>query len=145
MQLNASEKWLRQRVFIDSGAIRCDAVQSPAVLGSHYVAEDGRDRTELVAQWGSDPLVARLRALTGRIAAGLADCRALAPDERVRAPHILSLAFPSAMPECLIERLAAEQVHVAPRLGRMRISPHAYSDEADVDRFVEIFCKLMRQ
>jgi selenocysteine lyase/cysteine desulfurase len=26
---------------------------------------------------------------------------------------------------------------VAPRLGRMRISPHVYNDEADVDRFVE--------
>jgi selenocysteine lyase/cysteine desulfurase len=25
---------------------------------------------------------------------------------------------------------------VAPRLGRMRISPHVYNDEADVDRFV---------
>ena len=32
--------------------------------------------------------------------------------------------------------LAGEQIYVAPRLGRMRISPHVYNDEADVDRFV---------
>jgi selenocysteine lyase/cysteine desulfurase len=99
---------------------------------------------ELVAQWGADALTARLRALTRRIAEGVAGTRMLIPDERVRAPHILSLAFPGGMPDGLIERLADEQIYVAPRLGRMRISPHAYNDEADVDRFVEVFCKFMR-
>ena len=57
----------------------------------------------------------------------------------MRAPHILSLGFPNGMPERLIERLAAEQVHVAPRIGRMRVSPHVYNDEEDVDRFVTAF------
>ena len=37
----------------------------------------------------------------------------------------------------LIEGLASEGIYVAPRLGRMRISPHVYNDEADADRFVE--------
>ena len=46
------------------------------------------------------------------------------------------------MPERLIERLAAENVHVAPRVGRMRISPHVYNDEQDVERFVEVFRKV---
>ena len=46
--------------------------------------------------------------------------------------------FPRGMPEGLIERLAAEQVYVAARLGRMRISPHVYNDEADVDRFIAV-------
>jgi selenocysteine lyase/cysteine desulfurase len=61
---------------------------------------------------------------------------------RVRAPHILSLGFPEGMPQGLIARLAANNVFVAPRLGRLRISPHVYNDEADVDRFVEVFGKL---
>ena len=43
------------------------------------------------------------------------------------------------MPTGLIERLAAENIYVAPRLGRMRISPHVYNDETDVDRFIEAF------
>jgi len=34
----------------------------------------------------------------------------------------------------------------AQEAGRIGVaSPPAYNDEADVDRFVEIFCKLMRQ
>jgi selenocysteine lyase/cysteine desulfurase len=63
----------------------------------------------------------------------------------VRAPHILSLSFPNGMPEALVERLAAENVYAAPRLGRLRISPHVYNDEEDVDRFVETFLRLTRQ
>jgi len=43
------------------------------------------------------------------------------------------------MPPQLVARLAAENVYVAPRLGRLRISPHVYNDEADVDRFVAVF------
>ena len=33
-------------------------------------------------------------------------------------------------------------VYAAPRLGRLRISPHVYNDEQDVDRFVEVFKKV---
>ena len=47
------------------------------------------------------------------------------------------------MPAELVERLAAEHVYAAPRLGRLRISPHVYNDEDDVDRFVEVFRKVM--
>jgi selenocysteine lyase/cysteine desulfurase len=47
------------------------------------------------------------------------------------------------MPAGLIERLAGEQVFVAPRLGRMRISPHVYNDEADVDRFLAVMRRAL--
>jgi selenocysteine lyase/cysteine desulfurase len=45
------------------------------------------------------------------------------------------------MPADLVPRLAAEQVYAAPRLGRLRISPHVYNDEEDVDRFLAAFRK----
>jgi len=80
--------------------------------------------------------------LTDRLANGLHNMGVRMPERRVRAPHILSLKFPNGIPEGLIERLAAERVYVAPRLGRIRISPHVYNDEADVDRFLDAFRKL---
>jgi selenocysteine lyase/cysteine desulfurase len=98
---------------------------------------------ELVASWGREAIAARLRMLTSRIAEGLRNTGALILDERLRAPHILSLGFPQGMPSGLVEKLAAENVHVAPRLGRLRISPHVYNDEADADRFVAAFRKLV--
>jgi selenocysteine lyase/cysteine desulfurase len=99
---------------------------------------------ELIGQWGCDAVAARLAALTARLADGLYDCGVSIPDAAVRAPHILSLRFAGGMPDGLVERLAAERVYVAPRIGRLRISPHVYNDEDDVDRFVATFRRLAR-
>jgi selenocysteine lyase/cysteine desulfurase len=98
---------------------------------------------EMVGAWGSDAIVERLRMLTDRLADGLQNSGVLIADARVRAPHILCLNFPKGMPADMIDKLAAQDVYVAPRLGRMRISPHVYNDEQDVDRFVETFRKVM--
>ena len=91
---------------------------------------------EMMAAWGAAAVVERLSALTRRIADGLADANARVPDQRFRAPHILSLGFPGSLPAGLIATLGGKQIYVAARLGRMRISPHVYNDEADVDRFL---------
>jgi selenocysteine lyase/cysteine desulfurase len=40
------------------------------------------------------------------------------------------------MPADLVAALASDDIYVAARLGRMRISPHVFNDETDVDRFV---------
>jgi selenocysteine lyase/cysteine desulfurase len=80
--------------------------------------------------------------LTDRLADGLRNSGVLVSDPKLRAPHILSLRFPGGMPDNLIARLEAENVFVSPRLGLIRISPHVYNDEADVDRFVEVLRRV---
>jgi selenocysteine lyase/cysteine desulfurase len=92
---------------------------------------------EMMAKWGADAVTQRLSAMTRRIADGLGNAPVQVMEERFRAPHILSLGFPDGMPSNLVPALAAQQIYVAPRLGRMRVSPHVYNDEADVDRFVD--------
>ena len=62
----------------------------------------------------------------------------------MRAPHILSLGFENGMPADLVASLASEGVYVAARLGRMRISPHVFNDEADADRFVAALTRRLR-
>jgi selenocysteine lyase/cysteine desulfurase len=98
---------------------------------------------EMAAQWGSAAIVERLTMLTARLAEGLRNLDVAIPGARVRAPHVLSLGFPNGMPPRLVARLAAENVYVAPRLGRLRISPHVYNDEADVDRFVAVLRSIV--
>ncbi|MBR1191588.1 aminotransferase class V-fold PLP-dependent enzyme [Bradyrhizobium sp. AUGA SZCCT0160] len=93
---------------------------------------------EMLAEWGAAAVVRRLAMLTERIAEGVRGIGVSVPDGRLRAPHILSLAFKGGMPAGLVEGLASDGVYVAPRLGRLRISPHVYNDEADADRFVEV-------
>jgi len=98
---------------------------------------------EMMAAWGNAAIVERLAMLTARLADGLREVDVVIPESRMRAPHILSLGFPGRMPAGLIERLAAEGIYVAPRLGRMRISPHVYNDESDVDRFIAVMRRLL--
>lgn len=99
---------------------------------------------EMMAEWGASAIVKRLSVLTGRIADGVRDIGVRLPDIRFRAPHILSLGFPGGMPRGLVEGLASDGVYVAPRLGRMRISPHVYNDEVDVDRFVAALVRRLK-
>jgi selenocysteine lyase/cysteine desulfurase len=99
---------------------------------------------EMMAEWGNPAVTQRLTMLTERIADGLRNTGVRVPDPKFRAPHVLSLGFPGGMPAGLIEGLAGEGIYVAPRLGRMRISPHVYNDEADVDRFVTALTKRLR-
>lgn len=100
---------------------------------------------EMMAAWGADAVRERLRMLTGRIADALRDAPEVRiADVRVRAPHLLCLEFPGGMPDGLVGRLAAENVHAAPRVGRLRLSPHVYNDEEDADRFVAALLRAVR-
>jgi len=130
--------YLRDLAYVD-GARRFDMGERDffvslemAAIGMDYVGGLGR------------PAVAeRLRMLTGRLAEGLRGSGVTMPDARVRAPHILSLGFPDGMPPDLPARLAASHIHAAARLGRLRLSPHVYNDEADVDRFCTALGRLL--
>jgi selenocysteine lyase/cysteine desulfurase len=99
---------------------------------------------EMVAEWGAPAIVQRLTMLTKRIAHAVRGIGVSIPEPHLRAPHILSLAFKGGIPAGLVEGLASQGVYVAPRLGRMRVSPHVYNDEADVDRFVEALSRRLR-
>ncbi len=134
-----SAPYMRDLAYVD-GARRFDMGERDFFVSLEMAAIG----MEQVAAWGSAAIVGRLRMLTDRLADGLRNTGVQVPDARVRAPHILSLAFPGGMPEGLVERLAAAQIYAAPRLGRLRISPHVYNDEADVDRFVHTFRELAR-
>jgi selenocysteine lyase/cysteine desulfurase len=99
---------------------------------------------EMMAEWGASSIVERLLMLTTRIASGVRELAVSVPEPSLRAPHILSLSFKDGMPKGLVEGLASDGVHVASRLGRMRISPHLYNDEEDADRFVAALARRLR-
>ena len=98
---------------------------------------------EMMAEWGSQAIAAQLATLTARLADALSGRNVSVLAAPLRAPHILSIGFRNGMPEGLIENLAAENIYVALRLGRMRISPHVYNDAGDIDRFIDAFHRLM--
>ena len=99
---------------------------------------------EMLAEWGAAAVAQRIKMLTERIAEGVRGIGVSVSEARPRAPHILSLKFQDGVLAGLVEGLASESIYVASRLGRMRISPHVYNDEADADRFVEALARRLR-
>jgi selenocysteine lyase/cysteine desulfurase len=130
-------------IYFRDTAYRDDARRYDMGERDHFVSlEMAAIGMEMMAGWGNDALVGRLSMLTGRLAEGLGNLGVTFPAAGVRAPHVLCVTFPRGMPADFPARLAAQGCYAAPRLGRLRISPHVYNDEQDVDRFVEAFRKV---
>lgn len=61
-----------------------------------------------------------------------------ADPEGLRSAHYLGMDLPKSAPEDLLARLKAKDVHVSQRGRRLRVTPHVYTTQADVDRFIEV-------
>jgi selenocysteine lyase/cysteine desulfurase len=110
----------------------------------HFIGLDmAATGMEMMAGWGQGAIAERCAMLTARLEDGLAAEGALLPSRALRAPHILCVGFRAGMPAGLIEALAEQRAFAAPRLGRVRISPHVYNDEEDVDRFLDAWRRVM--
>jgi selenocysteine lyase/cysteine desulfurase len=91
-----------------------------------------------VAEWGVERIAAGIGALTDRIGreASALGCEVPRDDERVR--HMIGVRLPGGLPRGLPERLAEAKVHVSVRGDSIRVAPHLYNDERDVERFVDV-------
>jgi selenocysteine lyase/cysteine desulfurase len=125
--------------FTDTGYVG-DARRFDMGERDHFISmEMAAIGMEMMAAWGAPAVAARTGALTARLEQGLAETAGQMislPQARFRTPHIFSLGFRGGLPDGLAQKLAAQKVYVAPRLGRLRVSPHVYNEEADIDRFV---------
>jgi selenocysteine lyase/cysteine desulfurase len=109
----------------------------------HFIGLDmAATGMEMMAGWGQAAIAERCAMLTARLEEGLSAFGASLPRRALRAPHILCVGFRGAMPAGLVEAMAALNAYAAPRLGRLRISPHVYNDEEDVDRFVDVYRRV---
>lgn len=92
--------------------------------------------------WGVENIADTLRARTDDIAARAEALGLTAAPRALRAPHFLGLRFLGAVPDGLLQSLAAEQVYVSLRGTSMRVTPHLYNNDADVDRLFAALEKL---
>lgn len=130
--------------FSDTGYVD-DAARFDMGERDHFVSlEMAAIGMEMIAEWGAARIAQRLAMLTERIAEGVRGLGVGIPQRHLRAPHILSLGFKDGAAKALVEGLATEGIYVAPRLGRMRVSPHVFNDEADADRFVAALTRRLR-
>lgn len=89
---------------------------------------------QLVLEWTP----ARIAEYCGTLTSGLVERARNAgfgvEETPWRAPHLFGLHAPPGLdPRLVTQALAARNVHVSLRGSALRISPHVYNDEADVD------------
>ena len=65
------------------------------------------------------------------------------PDDR-RAGHIIGLKFPGGVPAHLLDHLIEQKIYVSARGDSMRVTPHLYNSEHDVDRFIAALATALR-
>lgn len=88
--------------------------------------------------WGIPAIQRTLAELTGGIAARAAALGiASVPADR-RAGHYLGLRFPGGIPDGLGRRLAEERIFISVRGASMRVTPHLYNTDEDIDRFLAV-------
>jgi selenocysteine lyase/cysteine desulfurase len=96
------------------------------------IAEAGLD---LVTRWTRPAIESRLRSLTDRLITAVGNLGITAPKNRVA--NVAGLRLPRGIPPGLLSRLESQGIYVADRQGTLRVSPHVYNDESDIDRLIE--------
>jgi selenocysteine lyase/cysteine desulfurase len=96
----------------------------------------------LLLGWGVDAIAHTLRARTARMAERARALGLVSLPEPARAPHFLSLSFPGGLPPGLAERCAQHRVFLSVRGESVRLTPHLYNHDGDVDRLFSVLASL---
>jgi selenocysteine lyase/cysteine desulfurase len=98
---------------------------------------------EQLLAWGVAAIAATLAAHTQAIAGRAAGLGLRAVAAERRAGHFLGLRFPEGVPPGLPERLAEERVYVSLRGDSLRVTPHLYNHQQDLDRLFEVLRSVL--
>jgi selenocysteine lyase/cysteine desulfurase len=94
---------------------------------------------ELLLRYGQDAIGARVLEITDLACRRLSGAGAVIDSIRSGdyRSGIVSFRLPGRDPDELRRQCLQRQVVLSCRAGRLRISPHAYNDESDIDRLIE--------
>ncbi|WNG21610.1 aminotransferase class V-fold PLP-dependent enzyme [Cystobacter fuscus] len=90
-----------------------------------------------LTSWGVADIQETVGVLTARLSAGARALGLEVAPEGLRAGHLMGLRNPGGYPPDMPAKLAARRVFVSVRGDSLRVSPHLYNTEADVDRLLE--------
>jgi selenocysteine lyase/cysteine desulfurase len=117
----------------DARRYECGTLNTVGIYGLGAAAN-------LLLEVGIPAIAERVLDLTDRLRAGLLaqDHAVFGPHARAEASGIVSFVPRRGGAERLLERFLAQRVQVAARGGMVRIAPHFYNTEEEIDRVLEI-------
>jgi selenocysteine lyase/cysteine desulfurase len=127
-------KLVHYREGYQEGAKRFDAGEASNFILSPIAGAALRQ----ILDWGVGNIAATLRTRTDAIAARAEALGLLAAAREYRAPHLIGLRHPRGFPADLPLRLAAANVFASARGDSIRIAPHVYNTDADVERLFRV-------
>ncbi len=121
-----------------AGARRFDMGEksNPAQLMSASAA-----LTQLLA-WNVEEISKTLGARNAKIAQQARAMGLSVVRDDLRCPHFLGLGFPDGIPKGLAETLAAQNIFVSIRGASVRVTPHLYNTDADIERLMNVLKNL---
>jgi selenocysteine lyase/cysteine desulfurase len=122
------------------GARRFDAGE-----GSNFMlAPIAREALRQILEWKVPAISETLRGKTRTVADRAQALGLQVAEEKYRAPHMIGLHLPGGFPRELPSLLAKEKVFVSVRGSSIRVAPHLYNTEQDIDRFFATLAKVLR-
>ncbi len=95
--------------------------------------------------WKVEEVQSYCRALSAPVVAQLAEMGCKVEAEDHRAGHLFGVRLPKQMDQTKLQQLfAAHQVFVSIRGNAIRVSPHVYNDEVDMQKFLQCFEQCMQ-
>jgi len=94
-----------------------------------------------ILEWGVDSIAQTLLAKTTLIESELAPLGLRAA--KIRAPHYLGLRRKGGLPAGLLQTLAKQHIFVSVRGPALRVTPHLYTNQSDIERFIEALRKIL--
>jgi selenocysteine lyase/cysteine desulfurase len=88
-------------------------------------------------EWGVDNVCETIEAMADDIIARVRPLGLTALPKGERAPHYLGLQMAGEPPPGLLPELARRNVYVSVRGSSIRVTPHLYNTEADIDRLLQ--------
>jgi selenocysteine lyase/cysteine desulfurase len=123
----------------EPGARRFDVgARSSFVLTPMAVAALG-----LLLEWGVERIAVSLSAITGRLAEGAGALGLELPPADQRGPHLLGVPLPAASLARVAPALEAARCYPAVRGSSLRLSPHLFVTDDEVDRLLGVLAGVL--
>ena len=122
-----------------NGARRFDMGESSSFILSPIAATALRQ----IKDWGVENIAVTLQAKTDAIADRAEEIGLVVAPRHARAPHLIGISNPAGFPKELPNLLAQEKIFVSVRGESIRIAPHLYTSEEDIERLFSALRKVL--
>lgn len=88
-------------------------------------------------EWGVDNISKTLGERNSRLADNARQLGLHVTEDKFRSPHYVGLEFADGVPEGFAEKLAADNIFVSVRGNSVRVTPHLYNTDRDIERLLD--------